>query len=361
MAERRMFAKTIIDSDAFLDMPLSTQALYFHLSMRADDEGFINNPKKIQRMIGALEDDLKLLIAKKFIIPFDSGVVVIKHWRIHNYIRADRLIETNYKEEKACLSLKENGAYTLNNEIAEIEKLDCKDARKIAYANSSLPYSFTYKIRRAFEGKICPVCGKVMSSSYKQSQPTIQHNTPISKGGEHEIDNISVICESCNTSIRDKETDELNNSEVIDTWDRIVEAEKQKIEWFYNPEVLKSIDVSHLSVTCQSNDGIGKDRLGKDRLGKDNDEKRKRFNPPSLEDVKAYCIERKNNVDPNKFIDYYESNGWMVGRNKMKDWKAAVRSWEKNSYDKPKQSTVTVPVPDYMQKQIEDFEKNYGW
>ena len=89
MAERRMFAKTIIDSDSFLDMPLSTQALYFHLSMRADDDGFLNNSKKIQRMVGCSDDDLKLLIAKRFIIPFESGVVVIKHWRIHNYIRSD--------------------------------------------------------------------------------------------------------------------------------------------------------------------------------------------------------------------------------------------------------------------------------
>lgn len=114
MAERRMFAKTIIDSDAFLDMPLSTQALYFHLSMRADDEGFINNPKKIQRMIGCSEDDLKLLIAKNFIIPFETGIVVIKHWRIHNYIRSDRLIKTKYTDERDRLELKENGAYTLD-------------------------------------------------------------------------------------------------------------------------------------------------------------------------------------------------------------------------------------------------------
>lgn len=112
MAERRMFAKTIIDSDAFLDMPLSTQSLYFHLSMRADDDGFINNPKKIQRMVGASEDDLKLLVAKNFIIPFESGIVVIKHWKIHNYIRSDRYKETVYAEEKASLNLKENGAYT---------------------------------------------------------------------------------------------------------------------------------------------------------------------------------------------------------------------------------------------------------
>ena len=112
MAERRMFAKTIIDSDAFIDMPLSTQALYFHLSMRADDDGFINNPKKIQRMIGASDDDLKVLVMKRFIIPFDSGIVVIKHWKIHNYIQKDRYKPTVYTEEKAMITGKDNGAYT---------------------------------------------------------------------------------------------------------------------------------------------------------------------------------------------------------------------------------------------------------
>ena len=112
MAERRMFAKTIIDSDAFLDMPLSAQALYFHLSMRADDDGFINNPKKIQRAIGASDDDCKLLILKKFIIAFESGVIVIKHWKIHNYIQKDRYKPTIYQEEKNELIVKENKAYT---------------------------------------------------------------------------------------------------------------------------------------------------------------------------------------------------------------------------------------------------------
>ena len=112
MAERRMFAKTIIDSDAFLDMPLSAQALYFHLSMRADDDGFINNPKKIQRAIGASDDDCKLLILKKFIIAFESGVIVIKHWKIHNYIQKDRYKPTIYQEEKNELVVKENKAYT---------------------------------------------------------------------------------------------------------------------------------------------------------------------------------------------------------------------------------------------------------
>lgn len=219
MAERRMFAKTIIDSDAFLDMPMSTQALYFHLSMRADDDGFINNPKRIQRMIGASDDDLKLLIAKSFIIVFESGVVVIKHWKIHNYIQSDRYKPTVYAEEKSLLDVKKNKAYTLNTN-------EC-----------------------------------------------------------------------------------IQNVYNTDTQDR-----------------------------------LGKVRLGKDRLGKDSIEieepksKAKRFTPPTLEEVTAYCIDRNNSVDPQHFIDYYTSNGWLVGKNKMKDWKAAVRTWERNGYSNTKAS-----------------------
>ena len=126
MAERRMFAKTIIDSDAFLDMPATSQLLYFHLAMRADDDGFVNSPKKVLRVVGCAEDDLKLLFAKKFLIPFDSGVVVIKHWKIHNYIQKDRYKPTVYKDEKAQLILKENGSYRLpeNNEIPIISQMD---------------------------------------------------------------------------------------------------------------------------------------------------------------------------------------------------------------------------------------------
>lgn len=112
MAERRMFAKTIIDSDAFLDMPLSTQALYFHLSMRADDDGFVNNPKKIQRMIGCTDDDLRILIVKRFVLTFDSGIIVIKHWRLHNTLRKDRYKPTIYQEEFKKLFLKKDGGYT---------------------------------------------------------------------------------------------------------------------------------------------------------------------------------------------------------------------------------------------------------
>ena len=107
-----MFTQKIIDSDAFLDMPLSTQALYFHLNMRADDDGFVNNPKRIQRTIGASEDDLKLLIAKRFVIGFESGLLVIKHWRMHNTLRKDRYNPTQYQEEFASLDVKDNNAYT---------------------------------------------------------------------------------------------------------------------------------------------------------------------------------------------------------------------------------------------------------
>ena len=211
MAERRMFAKTIIDSDAFLDMPLSTQALYFHLSMRADDDGFINNPKKIQRMIGSSDDDLKLLCVKKFIIPFESGIVVIKHWKIHNYIQKDRYKPTIYQEEKAQLTQKENKAYT------------------------------------------------------------------------------------------------------------------QSIQDVYIPDTQDRLDKDSIEIV---KDSIGDNVPQTEQRAP----KSTRFVIPTIDEVKEYCLQRKNNVNAERFIDYYTSNGWQVGRNKMKDWKAAVRTWEKNDY-----------------------------
>lgn len=219
MAERRMFAKTIIDSDAFLDMPLSTQALYFHLSMRADDEGFVNNPKKIARMIGADDDSLKLLIMKHFLIPFESGIVVIKHWRIHNYIQKDRAKPTAYQEERQTLTVKENGAYT---------QTDC--------------------------------------------------------------------------TVHGLDTECIQDVSKMDT-----------------------------------QDSIGKDRLGKDRIEEAalQPQKRKRFIPPTVEEVAQYCKERANGIDAQKFVDYYTANGWVQGRQgkPVKDWKACVRTWEKNNYN----------------------------
>lgn len=112
MADRRMFSKKIIDSDEFLDLPLSSQSLYFHLSMRADDDGFVNNVKRIRGMIGASDDDLKLLFFRRFLIPFDSGVVVIRHWKVHNYIQRDRYTPTDYQEEYKQL-VNKNNSYEL--------------------------------------------------------------------------------------------------------------------------------------------------------------------------------------------------------------------------------------------------------
>ena len=111
MARKRMFDLEIVDTDLFLEMPQSTQNLYFHLGMRADDDGFVSNPKKIIKIIGANEDDLKLLAYKQFVIPFENGICVIRHWKINNYLRKDRYIETIYKEEKRELKEDENGIY----------------------------------------------------------------------------------------------------------------------------------------------------------------------------------------------------------------------------------------------------------
>lgn len=215
MAERRMFAKTIIDSDAFLDMPLSTQALYFHLAMRADDEGFVNNPKKIQRMIGASDDDCRILASKRFILTFQSGIIVIKHWKIHNYIQSDRFKETVYLEEKTMLALDDNKAYT--ERIQDVSTLDTQ-----------------YSI------------GK----------------------------------------------------------DSIV---KESIEE-------KGEQVATLSV--------------------------KRFVKPTLEEVVAYCEERKNGISAQQFMDFYESKGWKVGNQPMKDWKACVRTWEQRHKNENKSTKV---------------------
>lgn len=126
MAERRMMSKKITDTDAFLDMPLTTQALYFHFLQNADDDGFVGSPNSIMRKIGASKNDYDLLMVKRFIIVFDSGICVIKHWRIHNYIQKDRYVETTFLKEKAQLKTEENGAYT--ECIQNVYKLDAQDS-----------------------------------------------------------------------------------------------------------------------------------------------------------------------------------------------------------------------------------------
>lgn len=122
MAQRRMFSKKIIETDFFMEMSPTAKLLYFYLNMSADDDGFVGNPKTVKLISGATDDDLKILIAKQFIIPFDSGVIVIKDWKIHNYIQKDRYNPTQYLEEKNQLLVEENGTYTRC--IQNVSKMD---------------------------------------------------------------------------------------------------------------------------------------------------------------------------------------------------------------------------------------------
>ncbi len=215
MAERRMFAKTIIASDAFLDMPLSARCLYFALGMYADDEGFVNSPKSLARLIGASTDDMNILLVRRFLIAFPSGVCLIKHWRINNYLRSDRFQPTKYTEERNQIIVEENGAYALISE---------------RYTNG------------------------------------------IPNDGIPSIDKNSLGKESL------------------------------------GKESIKELDAPQ-SVAARNS----------------------RFIKPTVDEIAAYCSERKNNIDAQAFFDFYESKGWRVGNQPMKDWKASVRTWERRS------------------------------
>lgn len=219
MANKRMYSKDITDSDAFIEMSSAAQALYFHLNQGADDDGFNNQIQIAMIKAHASTDDLKILMAKSFVIRFESGVIVIKHWRMHNTLRKDRYTPTNYQEELKQLGIKDNGAYTLG----------CQ----------------------------------VVAERLPDGCPSIDKNSVVES---------SVVEES----IED------------------------------GPD----INVGHKPT--------------------------KRFTPPTVEEVSEYCWDRGNAVDPQRFVDYYTSNGWMVGKNKMKDWKAAVRTWEQKESKAPK-------------------------
>ena len=214
MAQKRMFSLLITDTDVFLDMPTSAQALYFHLGMHGDDDGFVGSPKKIMRSAGCNADDLKILATKGFVIPFESGIVVIRDWRINNDLKNDRYHETIYQAEKAAVETDSLKRYVL------VSGLD---------------------------------------------------TTCIQNGNSMETEH----------------------------------------------------SVTKLSETEQSKDGAGKPP-------------RSRFVPPTVEEVRAYCAERGNTIDAQIFVDFYDANGWMRGKNHIKDWRACVRTWEareKNARD----------------------------
>lgn len=257
MAERRMFAKTIVESDAFLDMPMSAQSLYIHLGMNADDWGFVNNPRSIRRMCGASEDDLRLLVAKKFILTFESGAAVIKSWWVNNYVQADRRHPTRYQEELETLFLDENKSYTTKD-------------------TGVLPADMFNRV-----SKVEPVC--------------IQ---PVSKMDTKCIQSVSKM----DTEVRlgkDRLGESTSNSSRVDTQP--------------NPK------------------GFG-------ACAPEQPKKRraKKFVKPSVEEVAEYAegfIKSRNlrltgkTFRAERFVSWYDSNGWKVGKNPMKDWKGAVRTW----------------------------------
>lgn len=219
MADRRMFTRKVTDDDNFMSLSSSAQALYLHLSMSADDDGFCNQVSISMFKAHASVADLQQLLEKRYLYQFDNGVIVIKHWRMANALRKDRYTPTAFKEELAKLELKPNGSYTF---------LD---------------------------------------------------------------------------------------------------------------------DGCQLVAGCLPQNRIDKNRIDKDRLDKYNKresvrgEKADRFVPPDVNQVQEYCDSRNNGIDAQTFVDFYTSKGWMVGKNKMKDWKAAVRTWERN--DKRSCNTAT--------------------
>jgi len=224
-----MFARSIVLSDAFLDMPMSARCLYFTLGMVADDDGFVGSPKTTMRMCGASMDDLNVLLAKRYLLGFESGVVVVKHWKINNYLQNDRKKSTTYVEEKETLTFDQKGAYTEKNKVLD-------------------------------------------------------------------------------TTFDNSDTECIQNGYKLDTQYSIGKD---------------SIGYYPLSESKDSSSPQGEKKTPKTT-------KIHKFEKPSLEEVKAYCKERNNNVNAEAFIDFYESKGWKVGNQSMKDWKAAVRTWERS-------------------------------
>ena len=217
MAERRMFAKAITNSDAFLDMPLSSQCLYFHLSMNADDEGFVDRAKSIMRMVGAKDDDLKVLISKSFIIPFETGVIVIKHWKINNYLRNDRITETNYTNEKSLLSLKDNGSYTLGRQVVG----NCQASGRQVEAQYSIGKDSIGK-DSIEEESICKEEKPLCEGEPSTPTPKVKHKHGIYKQVTLTDDEIKRL---------DNEFGEEYIKQVIDRIDELVKMNGNKYKW----------------------------------------------------------------------------------------------------------------------------------
>ena len=176
MAKRRMFSLDIIDTDIFMEMPQSSRLLYYELCMRADDDGFVSSPKKIMKMVGCSEDDFKVLITKQFVIPFKSGIIVIKHWKIHNYIRLDRYKETIYQNERNQLIQENNGIYNLGipNDIPKVDL--GKDSIELELKEGKDSYTHTYSchLKKDEKDSFCLDCQKKFVCENKTSDGFIK-------------------------------------------------------------------------------------------------------------------------------------------------------------------------------------------
>lgn len=249
MAERRMFAKTVVLSDDFLDLPPSARCLYFTYGMVADDDGFVNNPKSVMRQCGSTAEDIQQLVDSGYIIKFDSGVIAITAWRLNNLIRTDRYVPTVCEKEKGTLKTTDSGFYVeLTCGSESEEKSDCY-------------VEMTYG----------------SDDSTKKSTPVPHSDTNGIPSGNH----------------------------VGDSW-----YTQDSIGEFSTGEVIKQTSAHDGAHVCE-------------------EPKRTYFTPPTIEEVREYCRSRNNNIDPEQFCSFYESKGWMVGQNRMKDWKASVRTWER--------------------------------
>lgn len=245
MAAKRMFSIDVIDTDKFLDMPVTTQALYFHFGMRADDDGFVSSPKKIAKIANCTNDDLRILISKGYVIPFESGVIVITDWKTNNLIKSDRYKPTRCQEEFKQLEIKD-GSYIVNQGVLDY--------------------------------------GTEVEPNWNQNGNQLEPQVRLDK-------------------------------------DRL---DKDSIEVCVQPEVDTQPQPPKKKQTT-------------------------RFVPPTVEEVKQYCIENNYSLDAQRFVDFYECKGWMVGKNKMKNWKAAVRTWVRKDQegvkkDEPREKSHSVQL-----------------
>lgn len=211
MAQKRMFDKTITNADDFLEMPMSSQILYFHLSMNADDDGFINNWKSIMRMVGAKEDDLKVLVAKQYVIPFDSGVVVIKHWRINNFLRKDRHVETKYQKELSMLQINDNQEYWLTNGQPRIDKkrIDKNSIDKNIYGEFKNVKLTDEEYHKLEESNLLPYIEKLSSYMASKNKKYKSHYATILNWSRREKNTPTWFDKKIESSVSETEKEEM--------------------------------------------------------------------------------------------------------------------------------------------------------